>query len=329
MMPATTTAPASPRSVPPALTYSDSAQLLLLSLLPGAATGAVQAVLGHPFDTIKTRTQSAAFARPAAAAAAMTSASPPAAAAGTPPSSSLAVARSTYERGGLRAFYRGVSVPLLVNMTKRSLQYAVWDRLKERRVNDFAAGAIVGAFGTIVIGCPAHVIKIHSQIAGRHNALQSAVHIFRSGGLRGFFAGLRANRAKDVVFASVYLGLYERYKTARPLASYAEAACVASVSVWLVFQPLDTVKTVCQSPARAAGVATMHAQLAGVRAGAASGSASAGAAAVTGLMRHAYAGLGAALVRAGPANAASMSAYEWVKAWSAAQRSRIQTPRMA
>jgi hypothetical protein len=287
-----------------------------LAFLPGACSGFVQAAVGHPFDTIKTLAQDGALRGQSGAAAGASAA----VGTGRRAPSTWAVAARAYESGGVRAFYRGVSVPLAVNTAKRSVQYAAWDVLLRWGLGPFAAGAVTGFIGTVVVGCPAHVVKIRSQIVASENALAALASVLRAKGPAGLFAGLPANVAKDVIFASCYLGLYERYKrVVRP--SAVEAAVAASLFVWLVFLPLDTLKTIAQSPNRADRVAELRAGLAELCASDRRVAARCLVAARG--VRRAYAGLLPALLRAGPANAASMVVYERVNAWS---RARLVRP---
>lgn len=221
---------------------------------------------------------------------------------------SLVAAQSVYARDGILGFYRGVTVPIYMNTAKRAAQYTVWDGLKERKLNPFLSGSLTGAFGTITFGCPAHVIKIHSQVIGNKNAFSAAKYIFEKKGVLGFYVGLPVNLAKDIVFAGCYLGLYEKYKQARPNCSPAEAAAVASCFVWTVFLPIDTLKTTFQSPDRTAALALLRREK------------ERGARALLVTLSRGWAGLGPAILRSGPANAASMTVYEAVKSYNSKKK---------
>lgn len=270
---------------------------LVPSMLPGAVAGTVTVLLGHPFDTVKTRMQNqASFAAPGAAAAGST------ARLSVIHQSKLAVV-DTYHSGGLRAFYRGASVPLLVTGAKRSVQFSLWealmDRMKQRgaqgdgvvpmwaeRHTSFIAGGVCGALGTLV-SCPFHVVKIGTQVTDKtqiKNAVDCAWQLVRSnfqragagGVVRALYRGLLPHMMKDVVFAGSYLGIYGRLRglgkeirsdpSSTPLAtrgnltvstlynsflwgitsSFASGA-IASITVWSVLLPFDTVKTLVQA----------------------------------------------------------------------------------
>ena len=167
----------------------------LLTLLPGAAQGATVVLLGHPIDTVKTRVQSSTMDSVTGASVKMKS-----------------VAMNMWRSEGPSAFYRGVSPPLVLTATKRSLQFALWEHLRvsSKFGEGMSSGAIAGFCGTL-IGCPMHVVKIqtqNSQKSHMRNAASCAADIWRKEGLRGFYRGMYAQVIKDTAFASVYLSLY-------------------------------------------------------------------------------------------------------------------------
>lgn len=279
----------------------------VLALVPGAVQGAASIVIGHPFDTLKTRLQARSSGTQLGL---------------------LQVARTMLHDEGILAFYRGVSPPLLITSTKRSLQLSVWEflkhlpeasdstslqgRLRPLVVSPFGAGAIAGAFGT-TLGCPMNVIKIQTQNVRREdtrNALTCIVRIARDDGLLGFYRGLHMQLLKDTTFAATYLGLYDLVLTTverhsppsedggpqhRRSSTFA-AGLVASMSTWTLLFPLDTAKTFVQArqPLR-----DLWRELT-----------------ATSLLRgisRLYKGLPAALLRAGPVAGVTMVLYEYVK----------------
>ncbi|ESL09537.1 mitochondrial carrier protein [Trypanosoma rangeli SC58] len=192
---------------------------VIFAFLPGAVHGLATVTLGHPLDTAKTRMQALG---PQAS------------------SSFLATMWNMARAEGVRSLYRGVTPPLMISATKRSLQFAVWDALRESdgqhalpagtfsscggsvfsqafewvRVSSFLSGAVAGGLGTL-IGCPMHVIKIQTQFLTHsvtRNAWTCTLDIYRSEGFRGYYRGFRYHLVKDVFFASCYLGLYDAMK---------------------------------------------------------------------------------------------------------------------
>lgn len=261
------------------------------SLVPGAVQGAATVVFGHPFDTAKTRLQAGV--------------------AGDMRSTTLKMLAKMIKREGFASLYRGVGPPLLMMGTKRSVQFSVWEAVKkidsttgalwsnDVKENPFFAGAIAGAVGTI-IGCPMHVLKIQTQNTTRtemKNALVCALKIWKCEGFFGFYRGLSWHVGKDTVFAATYLGLYEEIKlkieadycSQGPSAVAFSAGLLASVVTWLLWYPLDTVKTFVQAKQ------PLHAML---------------QIETSSLFRLMYTGLPAALVRAGPVSGLAMVTYE-------------------
>lgn len=189
-----TTAPEGRASSPIITSPAAVASSSLWWVLPGAAQGATTVLLGHPFDTAKTRLQADKDLK-------------------LQTRSSVKVMRQMARQEGVLSLYRGVTPPLAIMGCKRGLQFALWDHLKRRKAteantrnnaattavdsqsnnriggggglssstayaasissaftsagsavanNNFLSGAVSGAFGTI-IGCPMHVIKIQTQ----------------------------------------------------------------------------------------------------------------------------------------------------------------------
>ncbi|KEG13611.1 putative mitochondrial carrier protein [Trypanosoma grayi] len=188
---------------------------VILAFLPGAAQGITTVVLGHPLDTAKTRMQALG------------------------PGASRFFLRTSWNmvrEEGVRSLYRGVTPPLVMSATKRSLQFALWDTFRYHDAHKepmlassshgstllsrafgwvgaspFRAGAFAGGVGTF-IGCPMHVIKIRTQFSTQHvtkNAWTCALDILRTEGPRGYFRGFRYHLLKDTLFAGCYLGLYD------------------------------------------------------------------------------------------------------------------------
>lgn len=82
--------------------------------LPGAAQGATTVLLGHPFDTAKTRLQADTQLR-------------------LQTRSSVRVMRQMVRAEGALSLYRGVTPPLAIMGSKRGLQFALWEQIKKRK----------------------------------------------------------------------------------------------------------------------------------------------------------------------------------------------------
>ena len=219
-------------------------QTMAYSLVPGAVQGCTTVLLGHPLDTAKTRLQTSSVSCNAAA---------------TLPKAMRDIVR----KEGPAALYRGVTPPIVMMCTKRSLQFALFESffspqggtsssqeldnglvgaIRARLAsNAFLSGALAGVAGTL-LGCPMHVVKIQTQNTTRDvtsNAWACAVRIARTEGLRGFYRGLRFHMLKDASFASTYLGSYNHimsrlrsYGSSTPLGGKTEASAKAAAPWW-------------------------------------------------------------------------------------------------
>ncbi|CAD2220462.1 Mitochondrial carrier protein, putative [Angomonas deanei] len=311
----------SPPPVSSSSSYADSFTRVLYdlvyALLPGAAQGCTTILAGHPLDTAKVRMQAAG------------------------PNAQYSPFKTMYQmtmREGLISLYRGVVPPLLMEGTKRSLQFALYDTFrackredrssekKERSLratvvhccavigsNPFLSGAVAGGLGTI-IGCPMHVIKIQTQYQtreGTRNALTCTVQILHNDGIRGLYRGLKYNLLKDICFAAAYLGLFSVFKDYLRQPTGAEergvlspnstafiSGATASMITWTIFYPLDTLKTLVQSRQTLDFSKFRHSP------------------------RLLYKGLSASLLKAGPVSGLSMVAYDFTKRKLTARREK-------
>lgn len=84
-----------------------------LTTLTGVLYGMSNTIVGHPFDTIKTKMQAQA--------------SHMAGESSKGPRYTDCIKKTYYEEGGLRAFYRGWLPPMWGSIMYRSLQFAVFE----------------------------------------------------------------------------------------------------------------------------------------------------------------------------------------------------------
>lgn len=295
-----------------------------LPFLPGLAAGVSQVLVGHPFDTIKTRIQAAPVLQSA----------------GKPSrlrflGRTVSVAMEMARCEGVRSFYRGVVPPLLVNSLKRSVEMSIWERTRGITHSPFLSGMMAGLVGAL-IACPVNVIKIQTQNAVKAEVRHSwmcTTMILRNEGILGFYRGLPFQIAKDVSFAGVYLGTYGTLRSMRDrrrsrinrrggegdvstsvLQSVVDAVCdfgagyTASVFTWTLLMPVDTLKTYAQARRPFAEL------LAGLRCVRGCGSPMR---AMRSVVSFLWRGLPSALIRAGPVCGFGMFVYERANAFTA------------
>jgi solute carrier family 25 carnitine/acylcarnitine transporter 20/29 len=289
---------------------------LLKAFLSGGAGGVCLVLAGHPFDLVKTRLQTAAQ--------------------GAPRVSAMGVVRAALAEGGVRALFRGMSAPLLgvtpifavcfwaYGVGKDGMR-ALTGARSDGELSLAAIGA-AGAFSalpTTAIMAPGERVKV-LMVSGRgadgapfRSPRDVFAHLARvegssAAGARALFRGALPTLLRDGIGSFAYFGVYEGVKRwaaqgAPPGAPPSAAAvfaggAAAGVANWLVALPLDVVKSRMQASSAAAGRAPNMAAV--TRA----------IVAAEGL-RGLYTGIGPALLRAVPANAACFTGQENARQW--------------
>jgi len=196
-------------------------------LLPGVAQGITITVVGHPLDTIKTRLQSGMYP------------------------TMVTCVNNTIKNEGMFGLYRGVSVPMISHVIKRSYQFPIFNHLRsDFNVPIYLAGAMAGVSGTI-IGNPLQVIKVNIQSTKKDkykNAFDFVKQHYKKKGLRGFYKGFRITLLKDMTFGGSFYGNYTLIKNALPDKPYSHffAGGITHSINWLLFIPIDYTKTQIQ-----------------------------------------------------------------------------------
>lgn len=209
----------------------------LLILLPGAINAITSVAVGYPFDLIKTHMQSGKY------------------------KNSYDCFIKLYDNYNIRNLYRGSSTILVSTTLKRSCQFPIYDYLnKDMNINRYLSGGIASSICTILYN-PLQVIKINSQI-NSHNYLHSNHNFkiyefikdrYHNHGFKGFYRGFEISIFKDFIFGASFLGTYDylknyflSYKYISNTGYTFTCAALAASSTWLLFMPLDFVKTSIQ-----------------------------------------------------------------------------------
>ena len=131
----------------------------------------------------------------------------------------------------MRRLYSGVTPPLMSSVLLNAVCFAVYNHneaeMRRRWAGagpliPFVAGSTVG-FVSSFISTPFEVVKRQEQVlsSGKHgmnaaasgarggNSLRFALQLYRSQGFPGFFRGYVVNTIREMVFLSVYFGLYD------------------------------------------------------------------------------------------------------------------------
>ncbi|KAI8900436.1 mitochondrial carrier domain-containing protein [Globomyces pollinis-pini] len=263
----------------------------LKSGLAGAAAGVFTVLAGQPFDTLKVRLQTSNQYKGLAD-----------------------CFRQTIAKDGLFSLYRGMSAPLLGVTPMFALSFWSYDMgcklvtygkpkdYKLSMTDYFLAGGF-SAIPTTAITTPMERIKVvlqtQDQVVGgkKYNGMFDAgAGLYREGGVSGLYRGTIATLARDAPGSAVYFLTYEYVRTLLTpkdaTISYGAvvfAGGMAGVSMWCIAIPPDVIKSRIQaSPA-----------------GTYKGFFDCGAKIITSEGPSAlFKGLGPALLRAFPANAA-------------------------
>ncbi|KAI9663304.1 MAG: carnitine transporter [Alyxoria varia] len=281
----------------------------LRSFASGGVGGVFCVLVGHPFDLIKVRLQTAERGVYSGA---------------------LDVARKTVAREGLaRGLYAGVSAPLVGVTPMFAVSFWGYD-LGKRLVssvstvhnNQFTVAQVSGAgfFSAIpmtVITAPFERIKVLLQIQGQKKlapgekpkysgGLDVVRQLYKEGGVRSVFRGSAMTLARDGPGSAVYFATYETIKrnmtpkdeNGKPkgdlsLSAILTAGGSAGIAMWIPVFPVDTIKSRLQSAEGNPTIGGTIRELYG-----------------RGGMRAFFPGIGPAMARAVPANAATFLGVE-------------------
>lgn len=270
-------------------------------------------MVGHPFDLVKVRLQTAEKGVYTGA---------------------MDVVRKTIAREGLvRGLYAGVSAPLVGVTPMFAVSFWGYDMGKKivestsvvpykNGVAQFSIGQIssAGFFSAIpmtLITAPFERVKVLLQIQGQKQlapgekpkyagGMDVVRQLYKEGGIRSVFRGSAMTLARDGPGSAAYFATYEYVKRsltpkdaegnvtgALSLPAIIAAGGAAGVAMWIPVFPVDTVKSRLQS---AAGNPTIGGTIKGLYA--------------NGGIKAFFPGFGPALARAVPANAATFLGVE-------------------
>jgi solute carrier family 25 (mitochondrial carnitine/acylcarnitine transporter), member 20/29 len=217
--------------------------------IAGVAAGAMGVVVGHPFDTVKVRVQTAMH------------------------SSAWQSFRATTRQEGIRGLFKGMMTPLMTDALCTSVVFGsygmavqklfpnVVDRERLSFVQAYAGGALAGVAAAFVL-CPVELVKIRLQVqvdgggGGRQatrlfaSPLDVVVRTVRADGIRGLFRGLPATLLRDVPSFGVYFASYawlrrefhrDEYMSMGAASLFAGG--LSGCATWLCTYPMDVLKT--------------------------------------------------------------------------------------
>lgn len=183
--------------------------------------------------------------------------------------SSVQCVKQTLVKDGLPGFYRGVLPPLLGVTPMFAVSFWGYDVGKKivtsftgKEVSNFSIANIstagfISAVPTTLVAAPFERIKVMMQIqdGSKTTSMGSVVkEMYKTGGIRSIFKGSAATLARDGPGSALYFATYEYIKrrlstpdTDLSLFAITMAGGCAGVSMWLGVFPIDTIKSTQQS----------------------------------------------------------------------------------
>lgn len=236
----------------------------LRSLVAGGFGGVCAVVVGHPFDLVKVRLQTAEK--------------------GVYKNAVDVVRRSIAKDGLRRGLYAGVSAPLVGVTPMFAVSFWGYDlgkdlvrKYSDVKDNQFSVAQVsaAGFFSAVpmtLVTAPFERVKVLLQIQGQKSlapgekpkysgGLDVVRKLYKEGGVRSVFRGSSATLARDGPGSAAYFATYEIVKrkltpidntTGEPssnisLGAITVAGASAGIAMWIPVFPIDTVKSRLQT----------------------------------------------------------------------------------
>ncbi|KAK9324235.1 mitochondrial carrier domain-containing protein [Lipomyces orientalis] len=270
----------------------------LKSFTAGGVGGICAVLVGHPFDLIKVRLQTADKGVYSGA---------------------LDALRKTVARDGILGVYRGVSPPLLGVTPMFAISFWGYDLGKrivrsvtpvapsgDLSIAQISAAGFFSAIPMTLVAAPFERIKVLLQIQGQSGEnkysgpLDVVKKLYMEGGIRSLMRGSLATVCRDGPGSAIYFATYEYLKehltpagSSMSLGAISFAGGMSGVAMWLTIFPIDTIKSQLQSSETHTNIARVTSSI--YKAGG---------------VKAFFPGLGPALARSFPANAATFVGVE-------------------
>jgi len=216
------------------------------SFTAGGFGGVCAVMTGHPFDLTKVLLQTNQY------------------------SSSAQAIKGTLAKHGPLGFYKGVTSPLLGVTPMFAVSFWGYDLGKRLvmsyrnespampfTISQIAMAGFFSAIPTTLIAAPFERIKVVMQTDKSNlNFLQTVKKVYSEGGIRSVFKGSAATLARDGPGSAAYFATYEYVKNYLSRGSKSDelslsaitiAGGLAGVAMWTAIFPVDTIKSIQQS----------------------------------------------------------------------------------
>ncbi|GME96027.1 hypothetical protein B5S31_g3248 [[Candida] boidinii] len=265
------------------------------SFTSGGFGGICAVLTGHPFDLVKVRLQTGLY------------------------DSSMKCISDTLKKDGPLGFYRGVMPPLVGVTPMFAVSFWGYDLGKNLvyyynkkpvsdntplTIGEISFAGFFSAIPTTLVAAPFERVKVVMQTSKSNNSMfQTVKQILKDGGLRSLFKGSVATLARDGPGSAVYFATYEILKKKLSngsndlsLSAIMIAGGFAGVAMWVTIFPIDTIKSKQQSSVGKISIAQVTREIYG-----------------KGGVKAFFPGIGPALARSFPANAAAFLGVELAK----------------
>ena len=221
----------------------------MMDFVAGSIAGATGQLVGHPLDSIKTRLQSESLLSRGSTNTSNTT------------TSALKCARNIFNEGGIRAFFRGLSLPLCSKSFEQSVAFGIQsgvDQLLEgigvnegtlrTGVSGMAAGST-----TALLLTPIYLVKVQLQVTPK-TSLSGPISVIKSTINKIGFFGLYTGAVPIFIGTSIGYGCrFMAYDKATQVAeksfglgkvgSVVVGGGVAGMATWASHYPLDLISS--------------------------------------------------------------------------------------
>lgn len=212
------------------------------SFLSGGFGGVCAVLTGHPFDLVKVRLQTGMY------------------------DLAITCVKDTIKKDGPAGLYRGVMPPLIgvtpmfavsfwgYDLGKQIVGNFTGKEASQFTIPDISTAGFISAIPTTVVAAPVERLKVVMQVEQSNKLMfQTAKDVYKAGGIRSVYKGTFATLLRDGPGSAVYFATYEYLKEKllkkgeMSLGAICTAGGFAGVAMWVTVFPVDTVKSLQQS----------------------------------------------------------------------------------
>jgi len=177
--------------------------------------GTVKSILGHPFDTVKTRIQLFSYGY-------------------------KKTISQIYKKEGLKSFYKGISFPLASGCLQNCFMFSTENYLNRHFNNHIITGVISGSVTSVIVS-PSELVKCHIQNEKKKYLTYNEMNKRLKCKNIHLGTGMLSTIIRDSIGMGIYFGLYN-YLKSRNNNPLINGGISGSVS-WLFSYPIDVIKT--------------------------------------------------------------------------------------